>query len=540
MANLLGKENSPYLQQHQHNPVHWQPWGPEALDQAVADNKLIIVSIGYSTCHWCHVMERESFEDQEVADLMNWHFICIKVDREERPDIDQVYMLAVQLMTGRGGWPLNCICLPDGRPIYGGTYFKKDDWMHLLLQLQTMWLENPQVAEDYAGKLAEGIRLSDGLPVEKLQGTPDKNMVKAIVEPWKKQFDPHHGGLRQAPKFPMPNNWDFLLQYAVLQNDPELLEHVHFTLKKMASGGIYDHIGGGFARYSVDDRWHVPHFEKMLYDNAQLVSLYLSAWQNRPDLQYKRTVEETLEWVRREMTGSNGGFYCALDADSEGVEGEFYIFDLEEIENLEGRGLEKSDIEFLTKHFNLSRKGNWVEEDTNVLFHDVNADELAASQGFSTEEWDLYLGKLKSVLLKYRERRVRPGLDNKQLTSWNALMLKAFSEAYRILNKQEYLDIALKNAQFIKRELYAEDGGLLHQPADSNRSIPGFLDDYAFCIESWISLYEATLDEEWLMEAKRLTDYVFDHFLDKNEGVFFYTDDRADPLIARKTEIMDN
>jgi len=330
------------------------------------------------------------------------------------------------------------------------------------------------------------------------------------------------------------------LQYAELQNDPELLEHVHFTLKKMASGGIYDHIGGGFARYSVDDRWHVPHFEKMLYDNAQLVSLYLSAWQNRPDLQYKRTVEETLEWVRREMIGSNGGFYCALDADSEGVEGKFYIFDLEEIENLEGRGLEKSDIEFLTKHFNLSRKGNWVEEDTNVLFHDVNADELAASQGFSTEEWDLYLGKLKSVLLKYRERRVRPGLDNKQLTSWNALMLKAFSEAYRILNKQEYLDIALKNAQFIKRELYAEDGGLLHQPADSNRNIPGFLDDYAFCIESWISLYEATLDEEWLMEAKRLTDYVFDHFLDKNEGVFFYTDDRADPLIARKTEIMDN
>lgn len=540
MANLLGKEHSPYLLQHQHNPVYWQPWGPEALDQAVTGNKLIIVSIGYSTCHWCHVMERESFEDPQVAALMNNHFICIKVDREERPDIDQIYMLAVQLMTGRGGWPLNCICLPDGRPIYGGTYFPRADWMHLLHQLQDMWSENPQMAEDYAGKLAEGIRRSDGLPVEKLEGSLNKSMLKAIVEPWKKQFDRSNGGLMRAPKFPMPNNWDFLLQYAVLENDSEVLNHVHFTLKKMASGGIYDHVGGGFARYSVDERWHVPHFEKMLYDNAQLVSLYLSAWQQRPDPQYRRTVEETLEWVQREMTGSNGGFYCALDADTEGVEGKFYTFFQEEIEGLDGKGLNVGDIELLISHFNLSRTGNWAEENTNVLIHDSNADELAASQGFSADEWNNYLRELKSVLLKYREKRVRPGLDYKQITSWNALMLKAFSEAYRIFNKQEYLDIALANARFIRSELYAGNGGLLHQPADSNRSIPGFLDDYAFCTEAWMALYEATFDEQWLLEAKRLTDYVIEHFLNKNEGIFYYTDDRTDPLIARKSELMDN
>lgn len=542
MANLLGNEHSPYLLQHQHNPVHWQPWGPDALEKAVSTNKLIIVSIGYSTCHWCHVMERESFENQAVADLMNQHFVNIKVDREERPDIDQIYMLAVQLMTGRGGWPLNCICLPDGRPIYGGTYFPKNDWMHLLQQLQTMWEENPKMALEYADKLVEGIRLSDGLPVETLPGALNKAMLEDLVRAWSNQFDSQHGGLQRAPKFPMPNNWDFLLQYAVLAKDSAVLDQVHLTLKKMAAGGIYDHVGGGFARYSVDERWHVPHFEKMLYDNAQLVSLYLAAWQNRPDPQYRRTIVETLQWVQREMTGENGGFYCALDADSEGVEGKFYTFQLEEIEALEDPeyGLDKGAIALLISHFNLTRSGNWAEESTNVLYQDSDADELAASEGFSEEEWDETLLEMKSALLAYREKRVRPGLDNKQLTSWNALMLKAFAEAYRVLNQPEYLEVALRNAAFIRQELYAENGGLLHQPADSNRQIPGFLDDYAFCIEAWIALYEATFDEQWLLEAKRLTDYVFDHFLDKNEGVFFYTADEVDPLITRKSELMDN
>ncbi len=540
MANLLGKEHSPYLLQHQHNPVHWKPWGREALDQAAAENKLIIVSIGYSTCHWCHVMERESFENQEVAALMNKYFVSIKVDREERPDIDQIYMIAVQLMTGSGGWPLNCICLPDGRPIYGGTYFRSDDWSHLLQQLQKMWMENPQMAHEYADKLAEGIRLSDGIPVDRLEEPFGKNHLQGIVRPWKQQFDHTYGGLTRAPKFPMPGNWDFLLQYAVLENDQELLEHVHFTLKKMASGGIYDHLGGGFARYSVDERWHIPHFEKMLYDNAQLVSLYLSAWQQRPDPQYRRTVEETLEWVSREMTAPNGGFYCALDADSEGIEGKFYIFSLKEIQQLDGKGLNEGDIELLTSHFHLSEKGNWEEEGTNVLYHDSDADELAAQQGFSAEEWNQYLRELKSALQTYRSGRVRPGLDNKQLTSWNALMLKAFAESFRVLEDKRYLDIALRNAAFIRRELYTSDGGLLHQPADPNRSIAGYLDDYAFCIEAWIALYEATFDEQWILEAKRLTDYAIGHFFNKEQGVFYYTDNGSDHLITRKSELMDN
>lgn len=535
MPNRLQYETSPYLRQHQHNPVEWYPWGEEALTAARSANKLLIVSIGYSACHWCHVMERESFENAAIAEVMNRHFIPIKIDREERPDIDQIYMIAVQLMTNQGGWPLNCICLPDGRPIYGGTYFRPADWKNVLLQLADMWRETPQVALDYADRLTSGIRQSEQLPVNRIPEAYTLKDLEAIVTPWKGQFDKQDGGYTRTPKFPLPNNWLFLLRYGVLAEDNELLEHVHFTLQKIASGGIYDQVGGGFARYSVDGQWHIPHFEKMLYDNAQLVSLYAEAWQQRPIVQYRRVAMETLEWVRREMTSPQGGFYCALDADSEGVEGKFYTFDIAELEDVLG-----ADAELFIRYFGATEAGNWTEEHTNVLKIDTEADQLAREAGFSPAEWEAYLAEAKQKLLDYRGRRVRPGLDNKQLAAWNAMMLKGFVDAYRVFDVAEYLEVALKNAAFIRRFLYADDGGLLHQPVANGRTITGFLDDYAFCIEAFVALYEATFDEQWAYEAKRLLDEAIARFYDDGAAAFYYTAAKAEPLIARKYEIMDN
>lgn len=535
MPNKLQHETSPYLRQHQYNPVEWRPWGNEALNEAASTNKLLLVSIGYSACHWCHVMERESFENAEIAEVMNKHFVSVKVDREERPDIDQLYMIAVQLMTGQGGWPLNCICLPDGRPIYGGTYFRPADWKNVLLQLADMWRETPDVALDYADRLTNGVRQSEQLSISRIPEAYTTQDLEAIVAPWKPQFDNIEGGYNRAPKFPLPNNWLFLLRYGVLARDEPVLEHVHFTLQKIASGGIYDHVGGGFARYSVDGEWHIPHFEKMLYDNAQLVSLYAEAWQQRPIAQYKRVVLETLNWVSREMTSPEGGFYCALDADSEGVEGKFYTFDHTEIQQV----LE-ADAELFIRYFNVTDAGNWAEEHTNVLKIDVAADQMADEAGFTPTEWEAYLANGKRKLLDYRNKRVRPGLDDKQLTAWNAMMLKGYVDAYRVFDVADYLRVALKNANFIRQYLYAADGGLLHQPAGNGKAIAGFLDDYAFCVEAFIVLYEATFDEQWLQESKRLMEYAIAHFYDDGAAAFYYTSSTAEPLIARKYEIMDN
>lgn len=535
MPNKLHSERSPYLRQHSHNPVEWYPWGPEALQKAKTEDKLILVSIGYSACHWCHVMERESFEDPTIAAVMNEHYVSIKVDREERPDIDQIYMTAVQLMTDQGGWPLNCICLPDGRPIYGGTYFRPDDWKSVLLQVAKLWHDQPEIALDYAERLTKGIRQSEQLPVSRIPETYTLSDLERIITPWKRRFDKQYGGYTRAPKFPLPNNWLFLLRYAVLAGDDEVLEHVHFTLQQMASGGIYDHVGGGFARYAVDGRWHIPHFEKMLYDNAQLVSLYTEAWQQRPVERYRQVVFETLAWVKRELTAPDGGFYCALDADSEGKEGKYYTFDQAEFESVLGK-----DADLLIRYYHLTPEGNWQEERTNVLYTDLNDDMAIQEAGVTAEEWQAYLTAIKRRLRDYREHRVRPGLDDKQLTSWNALMLKAFVDAYRVFGHADYLNTAKANAAFIQQQLYGADGGLLHQPEAGGRIIPGFLDDYAHCIAAYLGLYEATFDEIWVTEAKRLADYALDHFYDPESLAFYYTSDTAEPLIARKQEIMDN
>lgn len=535
MANQLQFENSPYLKQHAHNPVDWMPWGDDALRRAKQENKLIIVSIGYSACHWCHVMERESFENTAIAQTMNKFFVSIKIDREERPDIDQVYMLAVQLMTNAGGWPLNCICLPDGRPIYGGTYFKPHDWQNILLQIAQMWEEKPEVALDYANKLHTGIERAEQLPIHPIPEHYSITDLDEIVMPWSKTFDQKNGGYQKAPKFPLPNNWSFFLKYAVLSGDKKVLEHVHLTLKKIGCGGIYDQIGGGFARYSLDHYWHIPHFEKMLYDNGQLLSLYAEAYQQSKDPFYKRIIEETISWAECEMLAPNHGFYSALDADSEGVEGKYYSFSKAEFKEIL-----QEDAPLFCEYFNITEEGNWAEEDTNIPICAIHADHLATRVNMSADEWAEFLKISKKKLYNYREQRMRPGLDHKQLTTWNALMLKGLVDAYRSLGNSHYLDLAINTAQFISQHLLQDDHSILHQPSDQNRAISGFLDDYAFTTESFIALYEATFDQRWLLLARDLADKAIALFYDVEQKTFYYTSSKSDAFIARKSEIMDN
>jgi uncharacterized protein YyaL (SSP411 family) len=530
--NRLANSASPYLLQHANNPVHWFPWGTEALQQAKDENKLILVSIGYSACHWCHVMEHESFEDEKVAAVMNEYFVCIKVDREERPDIDQIYMSAVQLMTGRGGWPLNCICLPDQRPIYGGTYFRKNDWVSLLFNLADFYKTKPAEAEEYAVKLTEGIRQYESIQFNNEQAAYTQDDLESIVKNWLRYFDKKEGGMGSSPKFPMPNNWQFLMRYAYLMKDESIAQQVKLTLHKMAFGGIYDHIGGGFARYSVDGRWHVPHFEKMLYDNAQLLSLYAEAsiWEFDP--LYPKIVDEIITFTKRELTSPEYGFYSALDADSEGVEGKFYTFAKTEIEEILG-----DDAELLCIYYNVTEEGNWEEENTNVFFRKESDKELAEKLGMSVDELISKIDVAREKILEARSSRIRPGLDYKILASWNGLMLKGLCEAYRAFNKQEYLDLALKNARFITDNLINGEGRLIRI---YKGAVGAFLDDYANVIDAFIALYEVTFEEQWLHQAKELADKAIQYYYDEGNGIFFYTPNDDEQLIARKSEIMDS
>ncbi len=530
--NRLANSASPYLLQHANNPVDWYPWGTEALQKAKDENKLILVSIGYSACHWCHVMEHESFEDEKVAAVMNEYFVCIKVDREERPDIDQIYMSAVQLMTGRGGWPLNCMCLPDQRPIYGGTYFRKNDWVSLLFNLADFYKNKPAEAEEYAVKLTEGIRQYDSIQFNSELATYKKEDLELIVSNWLRYFDKKEGGMGSSPKFPMPNNWQFLIRYAHLMRDETIAEQVKLTLHKMAFGGIYDHIGGGFARYSVDGRWHVPHFEKMLYDNAQLLSLYAEASVWQFDVLYPKIVSEIIAFIKRELTSHEGGFYSALDADSEGVEGKFYTFTKDYIEAVLG-----GDAELFCIYFNVTEDGNWEEEQTNVFFRKESDEHLADKLGLTVDDLTSKIDVAREKVLDARSKRIRPGLDYKILASWNGLMLKGLCEACRAFNRPEYLELALKNAGFITNNLITKEGRLTRI---YKGEAVAFLDDYANVIDAFIALYEVTFDEQWLYKAKELTDSAISHYYDESTGIFFYTANDDEQLIARKSEIMDS
>ena len=530
-TNRLTRESSPYLLQHAHNPVDWFPWGDEAFSKAKQENKLVLVSIGYSACHWCHVMEHESFEDETVAKVMNEKFVCIKVDREERPDVDSVYMAAVQIMTGSGGWPLNCFTLPDGRPVFGGTYFPKQNWMNILSTLSDLFHKDPDKVYQYAEELTAAVRKTELISVKADQPHFSENILKQCYENWTKRFDNEEGGPKKAPKFPLPNNYQFLLRHYYFTKDPSLLRHINLTLEKMAFGGIYDQIGGGFARYSTDGEWKVPHFEKMLYDNAQLVLLYSEAYQLTKNSLYKQVVYETLEFVKRELTSlsADGAFYSALDADSEGVEGKYYVWTTPELQSILG-----GDMKLFADYFNVNEIGFW-EEENYILLRKQPDEEIAKRFGLPVEELQKKITELKKKVLSAREKRVKPGLDNKILTSWNAMMIKGYAEAYFTFHEKEFLEAALKCAGHILKESPRDDGGLYHA-----KGINGFLEDYSFTIEAFISLYRVTFDEQWLHKARSLTDYVLKHFHDPDSGMFYFTSDLDPALIARKAEIQDN
>ena len=479
-TNELINETSPYLLQHAHNPVDWRPWGEEAFAKAKAENKLVIVSIGYSACHWCHVMEHESFEDDSASAVMNDRYVCIKVDREERPDVDQIYMNAVQLMTGRGGWPLNCIVLPDGRPIWGGTYFRKDKWIEQINQIADFYETQPDKAIEYAVKLTQGIKQSELVVLNKEEAAFDKSKLEEVYVSWEQRFDNVEGGPDRSPKFPIPNNYQFLLRYAHLSNNQAALDHVKLTLDKIAYGGIYDHLGGGITRYSTDELWKVPHFEKMLYDNGQIISLYSEAYQKFKDPDYKNLIYGTLAFIERELMSEEGAFYSALDADSDGEEGKFYIWKKEELTTLLG-----DNYELFADYYNVNRKGYW-EHDNYILLRDEDEETLAKKHNLSLEDLQAKMAVSKAILMKERDTRIRPGLDDKTLTSWNGLMLKGYVDAYLTFGDQHFLDVALENANFILSKQLRKDGGLNHSYKEGRTTINGYLEDYAFVIDAFL------------------------------------------------------
>ncbi|WP_417323387.1 thioredoxin domain-containing protein [Dokdonia genika] len=539
-TNDLIKETSPYLLQHAHNPVDWKAWNDETLAQAKKENKLILVSIGYSSCHWCHVMEHESFEDTLVAQFMNENFINIKVDREERPDVDNVYMNAVQLMTGRGGWPLNAVALPDGRPVWGGTYFPKEDWLNALGQVADIYTSDPNKLVEYADKLGTGLAQMDLVTPNPNKPSFVIDTLQTSIEKWSRQWDTRQGGLNRAPKFMMPNNYEFLLRYAHQNNDDEILEYVNTTLEQIAFGGVNDQVGGGFARYSVDTKWHIPHFEKMLYDNAQLVSLYSNAYLKTKNPLYKETVYETLEFIKREMTTAQGGFYSALDADSltpdgELEEGAYYVWTEEELKNLVG-----DDFELFSAYYNINDYGKW-ENDLYVLIRQDLDTNFIKEHEISLEELTTKKSKWREDLLRFREsKKEKPRLDDKILTSWNGLMTKGYVDAYRVFDEKEFLDAALKNANFVVGNLLRKDGGLNRTYKDGKSTINAYLEDYAATIDAFIALFEVTMDEQWLEKAKSLTDYTFTHFQNAENKLFFFTSNEDPTLSSRNTEFYDN
>jgi len=532
MPNNLIKESSPYLLQHANNPVNWYAWNDETLALAKRENKLILVSIGYSACHWCHVMEHESFEDEQVAQIMNENFINIKVDREERPDIDMVYMGAVQLMTGQGGWPLNCFALPDGRPIYGGTYFPKSQWVNVLSNLADLFATNANKAYEYAAHLTDGLEQLE-IPKVINETTFEKSTLHNSVYKWKQSIDAEHGGPNRAPKFPLPNNYLFLLNYHFYENDLIIKKHLDLTLTKMAWGGIYDQLGGGFARYSTDVMWKVPHFEKMLYDNAQLISLYSQAYKQNKNELYKKVVYETVEFVKGELSNTDFGFYSALDADSEGVEGKYYVWQKEELQHLL-----QDDFELFADYYCVNEIGYW-EDENYVLMRDTEESVIALKHNLSISELQQKINSCKTILLQVREKRVKPGLDNKVLASWNGLMCKALTEAYLVFDEENFKTLALANANYLMKN-YCKENGKLLRVINHNTSISGFLEDYAFVIDAFLSVYLITADEAWLLKSKELTDYSLRYFYDEKQNTYFFTDSSEEKLVVRKAEWSDN
>jgi uncharacterized protein YyaL (SSP411 family) len=536
-TNRLSKETSPYLLQHAHNPVDWYSWGEEAFARAREEDKPVLLSIGYSACHWCHVMEHESFENEEIARLMNENFINIKVDREERPDLDQIYMNAVQMMTGHGGWPMTVFLTPEGVPFYGGTYFPPEDrynmpgFPRVLLGVAQTYRSRPDdVAETSASMLKElrnmgQTRESSEILTAEILDAAERSIARS--------YDSRYGGFGSAPKFPAAMNLEFLLRQYHRTGQSASLEMIENTCRKMAEGGLYDQLGGGFHRYSTDARWLVPHFEKMLYDNALLSRLYLHVYQQTNDEFYKRISEETLDYVVREMTDARGGFYSTQDADSEGHEGKFFVWTVEEVKEILG----EEDGALFCAYYDVTEAGNF--EGKNILNVSRSVEAVAKSAGVSVERLQEALGRGRRQLFEARERRVKPDRDEKVLTAWNGLMLASFAEAAAILERDDYKDIAERNARFVLENL-RRDGLLLRTYKDGQSKLNGYLEDYAFFIDGLVMLYQATGQLNWLVEVRSLTDKMLEEFWDTEDGGFFYTGKSHEELIVRSKDFLDN
>ena len=535
--NRLAQSASPYLRQHAANPVDWYEWGDEALEKAHRENKPLLISIGYASCHWCHVMARESFSNVAIAGLMNRYFVCIKVDREERPDIDQIYMEAAQLINGRGGWPLNAFALPDGRPFYAAAYFQPHQWKELLEQLADLYQNDYPKVEEAA------VSLTKGLQANPLAVTFDEENDSDIILPSDyheacehliSQVDLLQGGFKGSPKFMLPVGWEALLQYYALTGKKNILSAITFTLDSMARGGVYDQIGGGFARYSTDTQWKVPHFEKMLYDNAQLITLYTHAWQITHKQEYQTVAEQTIDFVERELKNPEGGFYSSIDADSEHEEGKFYVWKKDEFDQV----LEAQNKALLAHFYHISVNGNW-EKGKNILHYTVDKEEFALKNGVDPVDFEQIVQKAHTLLFTKRSQRKRPSTDNKIITSWNALMLSAYTAAYKAFDESAYLKQATHLADFIQNNLLNNE--ILYRTfMDGNASTEAFLDDYALLADAMLSLYEVTFKIGYLRLAEKLTSFVLQHFTDEEGQLFYFSSDRSENLIARKYDYTDN
>jgi len=542
-ANRLIDEKSPYLLQHAYNPVDWHAWSEDTFALARDKDLPVFVSIGYATCHWCHVMERESFEDQEVAQALNRSFISIKVDREERPDIDQIYMNACQMISGRGGWPLTVVMTPDKRPFFAATYIPKHGrfgqagLLDLLAEISRLWNHDRDRITSSARQVTDNLqRLHQNLP----ETTLDASTLQAAFKSLEQRYDPEYGGFGQAPKFPAPHNLLFLLRYWQRSGKHEALNMVDTTLKAMRQGGIFDHLGYGFHRYSTDRSWLVPHFEKMLYDQAMLIMALAETYEHTRDPLYAQVIEETAGYVFHDMTDVSGAFYSAEDADSEGVEGKFYVWTEQEIDKL----LSPEEARLAKKVFGLTPEGNFKDEATgrrtgaNILHLPLPLDQAAESLGIDPENLSSQLETVRSKLLTARNQRIRPLLDDKVLTDWNGLMIAALAQAGRILGNDEYTQAAKQSARFILESMY-QDGRLLHRYRDGQAAIPGMLDDYAFFIHGLIELHTATAERQYLESALDLTRTCLHHFWDPHNGGFYLTPDDGEDLLTRPKEVTD-
>ncbi|MFZ6010578.1 MAG: thioredoxin domain-containing protein [Bacteroidota bacterium] len=533
-ANRLIHATSPYLLQHAYNPVDWYEWGEEALTKAQQENKPILVSIGYSSCHWCHVMEREVFEKEDMAALMNEFLVCIKVDREERPDIDQIYMEAIQAMGNHGGWPLNVFLTPDQKPFYGGTYFPPPQWAQVVQGINRAFIEKRKEIEESADALTKHLATQDTHRFKQApQATELQHDLDAIYGKLAASFDKTWGGLDKAPKFIMPSVWLWLLRYFRITKNQEAFDQITLTLKKIAMGGIYDQIGGGFARYSVDSYWFAPHFEKMLYDNAQLMSLYSEAYTLTRDEEFKNIVLDTFEWLQCEMTHVNGGFYSALDADSEGMEGKFYLWKKAEIDEIL-----KEDADVISSYYGIKEDGNW-EHGYNILMRGEPDNTFLKKFNLDVAAWSEKLRAAKDKLLAVRDKRIKPALDDKVITAWNAMMITGLTDAHKATGDNRFLKAALKNAQFLENELI--EGTTLYRSFKNARShTKGFLDDYAYVIQAYIKLYQVTFDEYWTSRAELFMNHTLGNFFDATDNFFHYISKDGEKLIASKKELFDN